>query len=77
MAFLVLLERLGPEERAAFLLREVFDASYDEIARILDKTEPAVRQTVHRAKTRVREGRPRLAPPPEQELEPDKLAHLR
>jgi RNA polymerase sigma-70 factor, ECF subfamily len=67
MAFLVLLERLGPEERAAFLLREVFDAGYDEIARILDKTEPAVRQTVHRAKTRVREGRPRFAPPAEQQ----------
>jgi RNA polymerase sigma-70 factor (ECF subfamily) len=67
MAFLVLLERLGPEERAAFLLREVFDAGYDEIARILDKSEPAVRQTVHRAKTRVREGRPRFAPPAEQQ----------
>jgi RNA polymerase sigma-70 factor, ECF subfamily len=67
MAFLVLLERLGPEERAAFLLREVFDAGYDEIARILGKTEPAVRQTVHRAKTRVREGRPRFAPPAEQQ----------
>jgi len=63
MAFLVLLERLGPEERAAFLLREVFDAGYDEIARILDKSEPAVRQTVHRAKMRVREGRPRVAAP--------------
>ena len=56
MAFLVLLERLGPEERAAFLLREVFDADYEEIARILDKSEPAVRQTVHRAKARVRWG---------------------
>lgn len=67
MAFLVVLERLGPEERAAFLLREVFDAGYDEIARILDKSEPAVRQTVHRAKTRVREGRPRFSPPAEQQ----------
>src|SRR5512132_58704 len=54
MAFLVMLERLAPEERAAFLLRAVFDAGYDEIARILDKTEPAVRQVVHRAKVRVR-----------------------
>jgi RNA polymerase sigma-70 factor (ECF subfamily) len=63
MAFLVLLERLGPEERAAFLLREVFGASYDEIARILDKNEPAVRQTVHRAKSRVRDGRPRFTAP--------------
>src|SRR4029434_2365260 len=56
MAFLVLLERLAPEERAAFLLREVFDAGYDEIARILGKTEPAVTQGVHRAAPRVSEG---------------------
>ena len=69
MAFLVLLERLGPEERAAFLLREVFDAGYDEIARILGKTEPAVRQTVHRAKARVRDGRPRFAPSAERQAE--------
>jgi RNA polymerase sigma-70 factor (ECF subfamily) len=61
MAFLVLLERLAPEERAAFLLREVFDADYGEIARILEKSEPAVRQTVHRAKVRVRSGRPRFS----------------
>lgn len=67
MAFLVLLERLAPEERAAFLLREVFDAGYDEIARILDKSEPAVRQTVHRAKVRVRAGRPRFSPTAEQQ----------
>jgi RNA polymerase sigma-70 factor (ECF subfamily) len=69
MAFLVLLERLAPEERAAFLLREVFDAGYDEIARVLDKTEPAVRQVVHRAKTRVREGRQRFSPPAEKQAE--------
>lgn len=69
MAFLVLLERLAPEERAAFLLREVFDASYDEIARILDKSEPAVRQTVHRAKLRVRDGRARFSAPPESQAE--------
>jgi RNA polymerase sigma-70 factor (ECF subfamily) len=69
MAFLVLLERLAPEERAAFLLREVFDAGYDEIARILDKTEPAVRQVVHRAKVRVRTGRPRFAAPAERQAE--------
>ena len=69
MAFLVLLERLAPEERAAFLLREVFGAGYDEIARILDKAEPAVRQVVHRAKTRVREGRRRFSPPAERQAE--------
>jgi RNA polymerase sigma-70 factor, ECF subfamily len=45
----------------------VFDAGYDEIARILDKSEPAVRQTVHRAKSRVREGRPRFTAPAAQQ----------
>jgi RNA polymerase sigma-70 factor (ECF subfamily) len=61
MALLVLLERLAPEERAAFLLREVFDAGYDEIARVLERSEPAVRQVVHRARTRVRGGPARFA----------------
>jgi RNA polymerase sigma-70 factor (ECF subfamily) len=59
LAFLVLLERLGPEERAAFLLREAFDAGYDEIASVLDKSEAACRQIVHRARERVRTGAPR------------------
>ena len=63
MAFLVLLERLAPEERAAFLLREVFDASYDEIARVLEKTPAAARQTVHRARERVRDDRARFTAP--------------
>ena len=65
VAFMVLLERLGPEERAAFLLREVFDAEYGEIAEALEKSEPAVRQIVHRARTRVREGRTRFTAPPQ------------
>jgi len=60
MAFLVLLERLAPEERAAFLLREVFDADYDDIARTLDKTPAAARQTVHRARERIRTDRARF-----------------
>lgn len=60
VAFLHLLERLGPEERAAFLLKQVFDYDYDEIAAMLDKTEPAVRQMVHRAGERVRRERPRF-----------------
>jgi RNA polymerase sigma-70 factor (ECF subfamily) len=54
IAFLVLLERLGPEERAAFLLHEVFDRGYDEIADALGKSETACRQIVHRARQRVR-----------------------
>ena len=60
MSFLLLLERLSPDERAAFLLREVFDYSHAEAAAILDITEDACRQRVHRAKVRLREGRPRF-----------------
>jgi RNA polymerase sigma-70 factor (ECF subfamily) len=63
IAFLVLLERLAPEERAAFLLHEVFDAGYPEIAETLDKSEAACRQLVHRARTRVREDRARFDVP--------------
>lgn len=55
MAFLTVLERLMPEARAAFLLREVFDVDYAEIAQTLGKSEAACRQLVHRAKTQVRE----------------------
>jgi len=57
MAFLVLLERLGPDERAAFLLREVLDAGYDEIALVLGRSEAASRQIVHRARERLRDER--------------------
>jgi RNA polymerase sigma-70 factor (ECF subfamily) len=53
MAFLVLLERLSPVERAVFLLHEVFDFDYAEIARIVDKTEANCRQLLARAKKRV------------------------
>ena len=63
MAFLVLLERLSPEERAAFLLREVFDAPYTEIAAALDRSEEATRQVLHRARRRVRDGRVRMRVP--------------
>lgn len=59
LAFLLLLERLAPEERAGFLLREVFGAEYAEIARTLEKSEAACRQIVHRAKERVRRDRRR------------------
>lgn len=60
LAFLVVLESLSPVERAAYLLRKVFDYGYDEIAEILDKTEPACRQLVSRAEERVCERRPRF-----------------
>src|SRR5215208_1114500 len=65
LAFLLLLERLAPEERAAFLLREVFGVEYGEIARTLGKSEVACRQIVHRAKERVRSDRRRF------EVDPD------
>lgn len=60
LSFLLLLERLSPDERAAFLLHEVFDYSHAEAASILDIAEDACRQRVHRAKARLREGRPRF-----------------
>lgn len=61
LAFLVLLEALSPLERAAFLLFEVFDWSHAEIARVLRRDEPAVRQLVARARAHVEAGRPRYA----------------
>jgi RNA polymerase sigma-70 factor (ECF subfamily) len=65
MAFLVLVEQLAPEERAAFLLREVFGTEYAEIAAVLGKSQAAVRQIVHRARARVRGERPRRAAAPD------------
>ncbi|MBJ2155855.1 RNA polymerase sigma-70 factor [Variovorax sp. IB41] len=59
VAFLAVLERLAPEARAAFLMREVFDADYDEVALTLGKSEAACRQLVHRAKAQVQDARPR------------------
>jgi len=61
VAFLTVLERLAPEARAAFLLREVFDTDYDELARIVGKSEAACRQMVSRAKAQLRDERPRYA----------------
>lgn len=60
IAFLTLLERLGPEERAAFLLHDVFERGYGEIAQILRKSETSCRQIVHRARERVRRDRKRF-----------------
>jgi RNA polymerase sigma-70 factor (ECF subfamily) len=60
VAFLTLLERLAPDERAAFLLHDVFDVGYDSIAAALDKSEAACRQVVHRARERVRGDRKRF-----------------
>ena len=57
VALLTILERLGPEARAAFLLREVFDYDYSEVAQMVGKSEAACRQMMHRARLRVRESR--------------------
>ena len=64
MAFLVMLERLSPLERAAFLLREVFDYPYPEIATIIDKSEANCRQMVHRAREHINAGESRFEPSP-------------
>jgi RNA polymerase sigma-70 factor (TIGR02957 family) len=60
LAFLVLLESLSPEQRAVFLLREVFDYPYEEIARIVGKSEANARQLAARARRHVGERRPRF-----------------
>jgi RNA polymerase sigma-70 factor (TIGR02957 family) len=59
MAMLLVLETLTPTERAVFVLREVFDVGYDEIADAIDKTPAAVRQIAHRAREHVAARRPR------------------
>src|SRR3954449_2893384 len=61
MAMLLVLETLGPTERAVFVLREVFDVGYDEIAQAVDKSPAAVRQIAHRARAHVAARRPRGA----------------
>lgn len=63
VALMWVLERLSPEERAAFLLRQVFDHDYAEVATLLGKSEAACRQIVHRASQRVQEDRPRFEVP--------------
>ncbi|MBN9389606.1 MAG: RNA polymerase sigma-70 factor [Chloroflexi bacterium] len=60
LAFLVLLEQLQPFERAVFLLREVFDYEFAEIAAMLGKSEAACRKSFSRAKPHLREHRPRF-----------------
>jgi RNA polymerase sigma-70 factor (ECF subfamily) len=60
MAFLLLLERLTPVERAAFLLHDVFDYRYDEVAAIVGKSEANCRQLALRARRHVREEKPRF-----------------
>ncbi|WP_250213247.1 RNA polymerase sigma-70 factor [Acrocarpospora catenulata] len=66
MAMLLVLETLTPTERAVFVLREVFDLGYDEIAEAVDKNPAAVRQIAHRARAHVAARRPREAVSPAQ-----------
>jgi len=61
MAMLTVLETLAPAERAVFVLREVFDTPYEEIAEAVDKSPAAVRQIAHRARDHVAARRPRMA----------------
>src|SRR5918992_2367033 len=74
LAFLVLLESLSPEQRAAFLLREVFDEPYDRIAEIVGTSEQNARQLAARARRHVEEQRPRFEASREQR---EGLARLR
>jgi len=60
IAMLTVLETLGPAERAVFVLREVFDVPYDEIAEAVGKSSAAVRQIAHRARRHVAARRPRM-----------------
>jgi RNA polymerase sigma-70 factor (ECF subfamily) len=60
MAMLTVLETLGPVERAVFVLREVFETPYDEIAESVGRTPAAVRQITHRARDHVAARRPRV-----------------
>lgn len=60
MALMLVLERLSPSERAAFLLHDVFGYDYGEIGGILERAEPACRQLVSRARRHVRDERPRF-----------------
>jgi RNA polymerase sigma-70 factor (ECF subfamily) len=62
-AFMWALERLSPDERAAFLMRQVFDCDYTEIAEMLNKSEASCRQLVHRAQARLQQDRPRFVVP--------------
>ncbi|EJL38128.1 RNA polymerase sigma factor, sigma-70 family [Caulobacter sp. AP07] len=67
VAFLLALERLTPLERAAFLLHDVFDAPFADVARTLGRTEAACRQLAARAREHIKAGKPRYRPSAEEE----------
>jgi RNA polymerase sigma-70 factor, ECF subfamily len=66
MALLLILESLSPVERAAYLLRRIFDYDYDVIAQVLERSEPSCRQIVSRAEQRIHDQRPRFDTDPAQ-----------
>ena len=66
-AFLLALQRLTPKERAAYLLHEIFDMPYPEVARTLDLQEPACRQLVARARAHIEQAKVRHVTPPERQ----------
>lgn len=68
-AFLLMLERLTPKERAAYLLYEIFEMSYGDVASSLDMSEPACRKLVSRAKARIGDAETRYRPTPERQRE--------
>lgn len=72
--FLAVLDRLGPVERAVFLLVDVFGVPYPDVATTVDKTEVACRQIASRARRRVREGHPRAPSGPERRLVDELIA---
>jgi RNA polymerase sigma-70 factor (ECF subfamily) len=65
-AFLLLLERLTPLERAVFILHDIFEYTYDEVGRMVGSNGPHCRQLGHRARARISAGRPRFAAAPAQ-----------
>lgn len=65
VGLMLALERLSPLERAAFLLHDVFDVDFAEVAGLLDRSEAACRQLAARARSHVRDARPRFPVPPE------------
>ncbi len=69
IAFLMLLEKLSPVERAVFLMRDVFSFDYPEIAQVVDKSEANVRQILSRAKQHLASDQPRFNVKPEQQQE--------
>ncbi len=69
LAFLALLEKLTPWERAAFLLRESFELDYAEIATMLGKSQAAIRQLVHRARARLQDRSPRFETTPQAHMD--------